>query len=279
MQLALVNDNRVEAFQGGRGLCPVCGAKMIAKCGIRVMHHWAHFRLKDCDPWWENETAWHRKWKNLYPIECREVSHTAEDGEIHRADIKTQTGIIIEVQHSSMSDEERQSREDFYGNLVWVIDGSVFRENFDIYHELPDPKSNIASDVIWAKAKRNMNGANAGIFFRLSEAKEENPDITKAEVRGGWMHSIREIQNEIDQFYTGYHQYDWVRPRKTWLDAQCPVYIDFGDEHLVKLEIYDESGLGCIRYVSKRKFVHDSMVESRAVDIATRFYPLPKCVP
>jgi len=52
------------------------------------------------------------------------------------------------------------------------------------------------------------------------------------------------------------------------------VYIDFGDDLLVKLDVYDESGLRCIRYVSKDKFVHDVMTESRADDIATRFYPL-----
>lgn len=279
MQLALVNDQREEAFPGGRGICPICGSEMIAKCGPRVMHHWAHHRPKDCDPWWENETPWHREWKNLFPIECREVSHTADDGEIHRADIKTSTGIVIEVQHSSMTDAERQSREEFYGNLVWVIDGSGFKKNFDIYHGLPDPKSEIARDLVWAKAKRHMWGANNGAFFRLSEARKENPDITKSEVRSGWIHSIRDIQDEIDATYNGYHQYDWVRPRKTWLDARCPVYIDFGNDRLVKLEVYDESRLPCIRYVSKRKFVHDAMVEFNATDIATRFYPLPDNVP
>lgn len=110
----------VEAFPGGRGNCPVCGAETIAKCGPRIMHHWAHHRIRDCDPWWENETAWHREWKNKFPLECREVSHVAEDGEIHRADIKTPTGIVIEIQHSSMTDAERISREEFYQNLVWV---------------------------------------------------------------------------------------------------------------------------------------------------------------
>ena len=66
-----------------------------------------------------------------------------------------------------------------------------------------------------------------------------------------------------------------MRPRRTWLDAACPVYIDFGDEALVKLEIYDdETRLPCIRYVSKRKFLHDAMVETDARAVATRFYPI-----
>ncbi len=122
---------------------------MIAKCGSRIMHHWAHTADRNCDPWWENETPWHRWWKNLFPENCREIVHLAADGEIHRADIKTPTGIVIEVQHSHMSDSERISRESFYGNLVWIVDGSTFRQNFNVCHMLPDPTSELARDLVW----------------------------------------------------------------------------------------------------------------------------------
>lgn len=270
MQIALVDNKRTEAFPGGRGTCPICGSETISKCGPRVISHWAHHsRKRNCDPWWENETQWHRDWKNKFPIECREVSHTAKDGEIHRADIKTPTGIVIEIQHSSMTDAERISREKFYKNLVWVIDGSEFKYNFDIFHMLPDPNSELAKDLVWSKAKRHMNGSNNGLFFRISEAIKDDPNITKLTLRGGWIHSIIEIENELRSTYNGYHQYDWVRPRKTWLDAQCPVYIDFGDEYLVKLDVYDESALKCIRIITKRKFVHEVMIKKNAKDIAT----------
>jgi competence protein CoiA len=274
MQYALVDGLRCEAVPGGRGLCPACGAAMIAKCGPRILHHWAHAGRRDCDPWWENETEWHRAWKNLFPAECREISHVAADGEIHRADIKTPTGIVIEVQHSAMTDAERQAREAFYGNLVWVIDGRGFRDNFDIYHLLPDPDSEIAQDLVWVKASRPMQGAARGIFFRLAECRAEFPEevVTKATLRGGFYHFIHEIEAEVHQSYRGHHQYDWVRPRRTWLDAACPVYIDFGDDRLVRLDTYDESGLRCIRLVAKRKFVHDVMVETDARAISTRFY-------
>ncbi len=274
MQYALVDGLKTEALPKGRGSCPVCGAETIAKCGARIMHHWAHARIRDCDPWWENETPWHREWKNKFPIECREVSHIADDGEIHRADIKSPTGIVVEIQHSGMTDAERISREEFYKNLVWVIDGTGFKDNFDIYHMLPNPESELAEDIVWCKAKRHMNGANAGLFFRLSEAREEYPDVTKATMRGGYYHGIHEIEDEVNASYNGYHQYDWVRPRKTWLDAKCPVYIDFGDEYLVKLDVYDSSYLKCIRLVSKYKFIHDVMVETKVNDIATRFYSI-----
>ncbi|MEM4986653.1 competence protein CoiA family protein [Collimonas sp. H4R21] len=274
MQYSLVDNQRREAFTGGKGICPTCGSAMVAKCGPRVIHHWAHATRQNCDPWWENETAWHRDWKNLFPENCREISHTAPDGEIHRADIKTSTGIIIEVQHSAMTDAERISRESFYGNLVWVIDGSTFRKNFDIYHLLPDPTSNFAQDLIWSKATRSMQGAARGLFFRLSEALLENPNATRATLKSGWIHGIHEIEEQVNQAYRGHHQYDWVRPRRTWLDAKCPVYIDLGDNLLARLEIYDETGLHCIRLISKRKFIHDAMTELSADAIASRFYPL-----
>ena len=173
-----------------------------------------------------------------------------------------------------MTDAERISRESFYHNLVWVIDGSAFRQNLDIYHLLPDPNSDLARDLVWAKATRQMQGAAKGLFFRMSEALLENPNVTKATLQSGWIHGIHEIEKQVNQLYRGHHQYDWVSPRRTWLDVTCPVYIDFGEDWLAKLEVYDESGLPCIRRAAKKKFVHDAMVEHSAEAIATRFYPI-----
>ena len=276
MQYALVDGHRTEAFAGGHGNCETCGSAMVAKCGPRVMHHWAHAGRRNCDPWWENETPWHRAWKGLFPEACREIGHVAPDGEIHRADIKTPTGIVIEVQHSAMTDQERLSRESFYGNLVWVLDGSTFRDNFRIHHMLPDPESELAQDLVWLKAGVGMHGANRGIFLRFSECLKDDPTVTKAAIYGGCMRSLREIETEVTQSYRGHHQYVWVRPRRTWLDATCPVYIDFGEDWLGRLEIYDESGLPCLFRVAKRKFLHDVMVESCTRAIATRFYPIDR---
>jgi hypothetical protein len=231
-----------------------------------MVHHWAHKGKRNCDPWWENETAWHREWKELFPENCREICHVAPDGEIHRADIKTPTGIVIEIQHSAMSDAERIARESFYQNLVWVLDGTVFKDNFDLFHFLPDPTSELAKDLIWYKAKRGMDGANAGLFYRRSE---NEADATMVLV-----HSLEDIRKEVKDTWRGHRQYDWVRPRRTWLSSACPVYIDFGDEFLIKLEIYNDTKLPCVRMISKKKFVHDVMVEQSATAIATRFYPV-----
>jgi hypothetical protein len=110
------------------------------------------------------------------------------------------------------------------------------------------------------------------MFFRLSEARLEDATVTKAALRGGLVHGFSEIETELLRSPSDYYQFDWVRPRLTWLEATCPVYIDFGGDRLIKLEIYDESGLRCIRILSKKKFVHDALVEESAHSIATNFY-------
>ena len=84
--------NRITATPNAKGICICCGAEMIAKCGSIKVHHWSHKSRKHCDSWWENETQWHRDWKNQFPKEWQEVVHIADDGEKHIADIKTPEG-------------------------------------------------------------------------------------------------------------------------------------------------------------------------------------------
>lgn len=123
MQYALVDDQRRVASPGQRGECPHCGSAVLAKCGERKVWHWSHTRQRNCDRWWEAETEWHRKWKAHFPTEWHEVGHVAEDGERHIADIKTSHGLVIEFQHSALASLERNTRTDFYGDIVWVVDG------------------------------------------------------------------------------------------------------------------------------------------------------------
>lgn len=125
MKFGFVDGQKVEATKGAKGLCPCCNSELIAKCGDIKGHHWAHKGKRHCDPWWENETDWHRFWKNEFPIEWQEIVHIDEKtGEKHIADVKTETDWIIEFQHSRIEPEERKSRNAFYKKLVWVVDGT-----------------------------------------------------------------------------------------------------------------------------------------------------------
>ncbi|MFP0693948.1 hypothetical protein ACLDYA_18090 [Acinetobacter baumannii] len=70
----------------------------------------------------------------------------------------------------------------------------------------------------------------------------------------------------------------WKKPRSTWLEAKCPVYIDFGGSFLAMLETYDETGLKCIRYISKSKFMYDVMHEDKVENIAKKWFNIKEWV-
>ena len=119
--------NRIAPIKGGRGICPGCGGEMIAKCGDTNVHHWAHLRDKDCDTWREDVTDWHLAWQECFPEECREV-WVGRNRE-HRADVKGR-GKVLEVQRSSISPAEIQEREQFYGDIAWMLCGEDFDGRF-----------------------------------------------------------------------------------------------------------------------------------------------------
>jgi len=131
MRFAVVDNQKVEAKFGLKGVCPGCMQPVIAKCGKQRVHHWAHSRKVMCDSWWEPETEWHRAWKNHYPIEWQEIFLPDEKtGEKHVADVHTIYGLVVEFQHSNISREERDSRERFYKNMIWVVDGTRLKRDY-----------------------------------------------------------------------------------------------------------------------------------------------------
>ena len=131
MKFALVDNQKKEAEKGLKGLCPICQNPVIAKCGKFKINHWAHKSLEHCDNWWENETEWHRQWKNTFPVEWQEIVAIDEKtGDKHIADIKTNGDMVVEFQHSNISEEERISREKFYKNMIWIVDGTRRKHDF-----------------------------------------------------------------------------------------------------------------------------------------------------
>lgn len=123
MRFALVNDIRCEASPGMIAFCPGCTQPMTARCGTQRVWHWAHRGNRNCDPWWEPETPWHRGWKDQFPAGWQEVIQRDEAGEKHIADVKTEYGLVIEFQHSHLPAQEMAAREVYHRNMVWVVDG------------------------------------------------------------------------------------------------------------------------------------------------------------
>ncbi|MEQ8441228.1 MAG: competence protein CoiA family protein [Alphaproteobacteria bacterium] len=123
LHFALVEGIRSNPMKGIVGTCPNCDCQLVAKCGEERIHHWAHRGRRNCDAWHENETQWHRDWKSLFPEEWHEISHKAESGERHIADLKRPDGLVVEIQYSHIDPTERRKREDFYKTVVWIVSG------------------------------------------------------------------------------------------------------------------------------------------------------------
>lgn len=156
MQFAMVNGNKIKAsFDGPHGLCPLCEKEVIPKCGDINIWHWAHKVLGDCDTWSEGESEWHINWKN-----CFHPSHLEIKKGNHRADVYNDyRGLVIELQHSSISSSEIQEREQFYKKMIWIFDAR--------YYELEiRPKNNYVT-FRWKHPRKSIWACKCPVFFDL----------------------------------------------------------------------------------------------------------------
>nr|WP_243887852.1 competence protein CoiA family protein [Shewanella algae] len=130
VRYAIVDNVKAEPSPKLRGICPCCGGETISKCGRFKVHHWAHKDKLHCDPWWENESEWHRSWKNYFLPEHQEVVFQDPNTlERHIADVYVPDRWVIEFQSYTIDDAEARSREAFYKNMIWVVNGA--KNEFD----------------------------------------------------------------------------------------------------------------------------------------------------
>lgn len=264
MQYSNVNGSKTLPFPKGKGTCEICVADTIAKCGEKIMWHWAHKSKKDCDPWWENETEWHRNWKERFPENFREIVHKCElTGERHRADIKSDKGIILEIQNSPISLEELRSREEFYKNLVWIVNADKFRNRFHLFinNLLPKPESKEFDDIVFMPTK---NIHSCTMYWRKSENRNPTGDGFNDMVH---IRSSRELKIASGHHYVGHHPFYWQKPHIAWLEAKCPVYLDFGTNILLRFENYRDQ-FKCVRAIAKEKVISDILCKDNVHDIA-----------
>lgn len=178
MKLAIVDGQKVEAAPSAKGACVLCGFEMTAKCGEIKIWHWAHKGKLLCDLWWENETEWHRAWKNLFPFDWQEVIHVAENGDKHIADVKTDQGWVLEFQHSHLDPEERRTRNAFYRKLIWIVDGASRKRGKSQFFKALEG-SQIRTEVpLWSvfsdesELLRDWAGSHAPVFFDFGEGNQ-----------------------------------------------------------------------------------------------------------
>ena len=160
---------RVVAKPGERASCPACDGAVLAKCGLINIWHWAHEADADCDPWHEHETPWHYGWKQRFPPETQEVVVGP-----HRADVKLPSGLVIEFQSSSISPLEIYQRENFYGNMVWIVDAANFNLNLR--------EKDYGHSFRWKHPRKSWWGARKPIYFdfgadQVFRVKRVYPDI------------------------------------------------------------------------------------------------------
>lgn len=177
MKFAAFDGQRIEAAPGLSGLCPLCGAIVIAKCGALRVWHWAHKGRLHCDPWYEREGPWHIAWKALFPIEWQEIAGQAANGEKHIADVRTPQGRVIEFQHSHIAMEERLAREAFYGQMIWVVDGLARKRDHKTFFKTLFPHRRdqpiFGGYEIECALLRDWGGCSVDVFFDFGEREED----------------------------------------------------------------------------------------------------------
>ena len=179
MRFALSNGKKTEATKGAKGICPICDLELIAKCGEVKVNHWAHKGKSNCDSRWENEGPWHRSWKEQFPIDWQEKHHRDGSGEKHTADVKTESGWVLEFQHSYIKPEEGCSRNEFYKKLVWVVDGLRREKDIKQFLKIINESTLIRKELIIRKVSfpekckllKEWHDSKALVFFDFQEAK------------------------------------------------------------------------------------------------------------
>lgn len=218
MLWALLGNEKIEVSPNAKGICPNCKNKVFSKCGEINVWHWAHYNDADCDSWYEPESFWHKHWKMTFGKENTEI-RIEKDGKCHVADIYTNDNVVIELQNSPIPKPVIRQREIFYGErMIWLINGESFKNNLIIKDVWEDEDYHIIKSL----PRPPVNW------------RRENPEITKG---------------KNGEFFK------WKSPRKSWIEVQSPVFIDFGQESLFR--VYEGMGTTQIRgkYILKEKFI------------------------
>ena len=185
MKYALVKNEKVEATKGAKGYCPSCGSELVAYCGEVYVNHWKHKGNRNCDPWWENETDWHRSWKGNFPKDWQEVTRYDESGEKHIADVKTNSDWVIEFQHSYLKPEERRARNAFYRKLVWVVDGTIRKTDKKQFQNILNESTRLPTKIPIIQVHfpdecrllKEWHDSNVLVFFDFQEAEDSKQSM------------------------------------------------------------------------------------------------------
>lgn len=125
MKYALLNGVYVTATPHQKdAICPLCKSKVVAKCGVIKVHHWAHKKGNPCDSWREADSEWRHRWLEHF-VDCDVEAIIENNGTRHFADIKTKNGTTVLLRRGRVKEAELRKMEDFFEGLVWIVDLSA----------------------------------------------------------------------------------------------------------------------------------------------------------
>lgn len=248
---------RIEPTPKANALCPSCKTDVRAKCGKVVTWHWAHVE-RECDHFSEPMTAWHKAWQETVPENCREVVIGP-----HRADILSPLGVVVELQHSSISVDEIREREEFYGQMVWVFDvrdatnadaiaeakrtNALRQQRYDqLYmdHDNCEECLQRAQTTLahgWYPRVSWVSGAQQLVMFRSTFDGLSDQHINKMLHSEGLVYREPPIRLAVGKKTRpdGSVMFWWKHPRKSLAACQRTVYLDLGQERLLRMNHID----------------------------------------
>ncbi|MDO8999365.1 MAG: competence protein CoiA family protein [Bacteroidota bacterium] len=279
MQYAKIDGLRCTAQPKLKAICEHCNGIVQAKCGSKIVWHWAHVAAENCDNWYEPETQWHRDWKNNFGQDCSEIS-IVKDGIKHIADVLTKENLVIEFQNSNISSETIMERELFYDKMIWVINGVHFKENFTIWDKefaenwqlkieiiqnLKLSNSQPGARVLTVQGNQIRHEAIKKILNKHKFIYSRQRDVYTYDLNSMYNSHVLEarIQANILELYNSQKIdqklksiiYSWTRARKSWQDAKKPVFIDFNEGYLIWIKTNIGYNRGEGTKVSKKDFL------------------------
>ena len=166
-----------------------------------------------------SESPWHRDWKMAFPVDFREKTFfSAAQNCHHRADIHTPCGTTIEFHHSPITLAELRSREEFYPNLIWVVNGKKFK-GFKILKHLPDVDDPRLDEYDFSHT------ANLTLHRRL-EIPAQTPKLL----------TLSHPDLYVIRLTSNLFSFVWKHPHRVWYEAKCPMIFDFGGFFIYQLK-------------------------------------------
>ena len=196
---------------------------------------------------YRGESEWHKNWKTAFPPTFREISFTDKVvGELHRADVHTPCGTTLEFQNSPIGLEELKSREAFYPNLIWVLNGKKFK-GFRVLKSLPDVDDPKIADYDFCHTDHLS-------MIRKADFLQGRPKVLNfyhAELKKVALTSC-------------YYSFCWKHPHRVWYQAKNPIIVDLGGHFIYQLKQRTQlSGdYPYLHIMSRKSFIDQYVVKS-----------------